>query len=382
MRHRRLSVGLSIALMLGLVPSVAAAGTVRVDDDGKASATSCTDTTTAPKSVQAGIKAAGKNGTVIVCPGTYRGTIVIDGTRDGVTIVGADGFTSKLLPPAGGLGSSQPLVRIKSAADNVTLKRLAFRSPVIDCAVSEVVRIQGRGIKVLGNSFIGRDACVATVIRAIPPDSGTSLVAATVKGNTIREFLGAGVRGEDERTTLLVRDNAIWLDQADVPFDAQPIGVDMVEHVNGEVTGNTIGRGTEANSYHAAIRALVGESLLIDDNLLGDATSGIRLSFVQLMTVTNNTISVTQQGIFTDAFTNSTVQGNTLSMNGWGIRSADNTFNPDGNNLFKGNQITQSTDVGCLDEVHAEDGIDPNVWTENTADSDDPDGICPPPPAS
>lgn len=215
------------------------------------------------------------------------------------------------------------------------------------------------------------------MVRAYPPASGTGLVSATVKGNTIREFLGVGVRGEDERTTLLVRDNTIYLDQATVPFDALPIGVDMVEHVNGEVTGNTIGRGMEASSFDAAIRALVGESLLIDDNLLGDATSGIRLSFVQLMTVTNNTLSLTERGIFTDAFTNSTVQGNTMSLNGYGIYSADNTFNADGNNLFKANLITQSSEYGCFEEVGSEDGVESNVWTQNSADSANLPAICP-----
>lgn len=138
MRIGRRSIGVALTLTIGLAPSVAAATTVRVDDDGKASASSCNATKRAPKTIQAGIKAAGKNGTVIVCPGTYRGTIVIDGTRDGITVVGATGATSKVLPPAGGLGANQPLVRIASSADNVTLKRLAFRSPAADCAVSEV----------------------------------------------------------------------------------------------------------------------------------------------------------------------------------------------------------------------------------------------------
>jgi parallel beta-helix repeat protein len=243
--------------------------------------------------------------------------------------------------------------------------------------VSEVIRIQGRGIKVLGNRFVGRDGCVQTVIRAFPPASGTGLVSATVKGNTIFAFLGTGVRGEGERTTLLVRDNSIYLEQASVPDGVKPVGVAMVEHVNGDVTGNAIGRGTQPSSFHAAVLAEVGESLLIDDNLIGDAIWGIRLSFVQLMTVTNNTISLVQRGIFTDAFTNSTVQDNTVSNSWYGIYSGDNTFNPDGNNLFKGNVITSSLDYGCYEEVGPEDGVEANVWTQNSADSANLPLICP-----
>lgn len=379
MHHRRLSIGLSIALAISLAPAVAAAATIRIDDDGKASATSCTATKKAPKTIQAGITAAGKNGTVILCPGTYKGHVRIDGTRDGVTIRGAKSFKSRVVPPTAGLEPGDPLIWITNTADTVTLRGLVITTPVEDCTVDELVRIQGRGIRILGNRLTST-ACYRLGITAYP--DGDQTVSATIRNNRVSNFFGVGIRGEHELTTLTIANNTVLLDEDNLgPSGSDATGIAMNQNVNGSVTDNTVGQGAGSRSLPRGIMATSGESLPITGNTISGVETGILLSFVQLMTVTDNTISGSETGILTEAFTNSTVQGNTVTGHAYGIYSRDNQFNPDGNNEFTNNVVSGSSEMGCTDEVApgGEDGVDPNTWSGNTADSDSPDGICPPP---
>jgi nitrous oxidase accessory protein NosD len=378
-RVHRLAIGASIALAIGLAPAVAAVATIRIDDDGKASATSCTATKKAPKTIQAGITAAGKNGKVILCPGTYKGRVRIDGTRDGITIQGAKSFKSRIVPPTAGLELGEPLIWIKNTADAVTLKGLVITTAADDCTVDELVRIQGRGIGILGNRLVST-ACYGTGINAYA--DGGKTVSATIRNNRISNFFKAGIRGADELTTLTITENTVLLNEDNLgPGGFDATGILMNENVNGSVTDNTVGQGTGGRTLPRGIAATYGESLPITGNTISGAETGILLSFVQLMTVTGNTMADGGTGILTEAFTNSTVQGNTVTGHAYGIYSSDNAFNPDGNNEFTNNVVSGSSEMGCTDEVApgGEDGTDPNTWSGNTADSDSPDGICPPP---
>lgn len=385
MRIHRRFIGVSAVLAIGLLPSVAAAGTVRVDDDGKASATSCNAATKAPRTIQAGITAAGKNGTVILCPGTYKGRVRVDGTRDGITIQGAKNLASKVLPPATGLNLDEPLIWIKNSADTVTLKGLFVSTASGDCTTAELIRLQGRGLKVIGNTLTG-GGCYGIGVKAL--SAGGKAVSATIKNNTISRFFTAGIYGADELTTLTVTGNTVRFNMDFNPGSSDVTGILMAQNVNGSVADNTVatGSGTERLAY--GIQAVYGESLPITGNTITEVRIGIRLDFVQLMTVTGNSIKGGVTGIVTGAFTHSTVGSNTIDDIDNGIWSTDNLFNPDGDNTFQDNVITNAYEVGCRDDVST-GGEDPtgdpplpgNTWTGNTAPSDNPDGICPPPPA-
>jgi parallel beta-helix repeat protein len=361
-RHRRLSIGLSIALTLGLVPTVAAAATIRVDDDGKASAGSCSGTASAPKSIQKAIVAAGKNGTVIVCPGTYRGALRITGKQDGITVRSAVTGKATVIQ-ASTTPNGTDLVTVTADADDVAFRGFRLAAPASGCRTQHAIRAQGRKVVIADNRIVGGNFCFQDGIRVDQNELVSKAVGATVRGNTIKntEWRGINVEGSDVApVTATLRGNTItgagdWSDPG-------------AEHVL---------------QYGIAVERTSGT--IVKDNTVTNARYGIYLLDVSLSNVEQNTLTDLDTGIAALAVTDNTFTGNTLTTGRDGILAqgalVDDVITPSTGNTFSGNVSTGHSNLDCTDTSNGTGTLDTaNTWTGNTGDGADvPNGICPAP---
>ena len=90
---------LASSLLASASASVLAGGVTRyVDDDGHAGP-GCNGSGPAVKKVQKAVKVSGPGDTILVCPGNYRGRVLVGADGNGITIRGPNHGTATLLPP-------------------------------------------------------------------------------------------------------------------------------------------------------------------------------------------------------------------------------------------------------------------------------------------
>lgn len=362
MRRRRVSVGLSIALSLGLVPTVAAAATIRVDDDGKASASSCSGTAVAPKSVQKAIVAAGKNGTVIVCPGTYRGALRISGKQDGITVRSAVTGKATVIQ-ASTTPPGTDLVAITAGADDVAFRGFRLAVPASGCRTQHAIRAQGRAMVIADNRIVGGGFCFQDGIRVDIDERQPKAVGATVRGNTITgaSWSAIGVQGATGvQITATVLGNTItgtddWSDPGSTMVLQYGVRVEGT-------SGVTVKSNTVTNARYG-IYLLGASTSNVEQNTLTDLDTGIAALAVSGSTFTSNTLTTGRYGFL--------VQG--------GVVDGDPT--PSTGNTFSGNVSTGHSTTDCTDTSNGTGTLNTaNTWTGNTGDGADvPDGICPAP---
>lgn len=375
MHRRRLSIGLTVALTLGLLPGVAAAATIRVDDDGRASATDCNAGKAAPKLIGKGIAKAGAGGTVIVCPGTYREAIAITGTRDGITIKGATKRTAKVFRPAI-LPSEAYLLTINSEVDGALISGLAFGVPASGtCTTKGFVTTAGRKVRLVDNSFTGRADCLTTAVQVLPTGlDGT--VGATIKGNLVKNAYGVGIEAGGSKTTVSIAGNTISNTLGSGVPAIFVIGVLVKDGAKGLVSGNTL---TDANRYDerydkpvllpaidVASVAYPTLTTLIKGNTV-TAGSGIWLEYSSNVGIRDNTVvspkvngePTADVGIQAHSATTNAITGNTVRGAATGISIYYDGTNSTGNGI-SGNTLTGNT-APCFDN-----NSPLNTWTDNT----------------
>lgn len=377
MRLRRLSIDLTVVLTLVLVPGVAAAGTIRVDDDGKASATDCNAGKVAPKLIGTGIAKAGAGGTVIVCPGTYREAIAITGTRDGITIKGATKRTARVLRPAV-LPSEAFLVTINSEVDGALISGLAFGVPASGaCTTKGLVTTAGRAVRLIGNSFTGRAACLTTAVQVAPTTPGGT-VSATVKGNLVKNVTGVGIDASGSATTVSITGNTIRNTLGEMT-PSTIFGIYLHHGVAGIASGNTLidaNRDADRNTkptMSPAIEVLDVHPASLTTMVKGNtitAGNGIWLQSVSNVGVRDNTVTspivadlpTAYTGIQLNSATGNAVTGNTVSGASYGVFVYYDGSNSSGNTV-SGNVLTGNSKP-CFDN-----NFSPfNTWTDNIVD--------------
>ena len=119
----------ALSVMAALSPTVAAGGsgsTRWVDDDGHAGPRNCSGSASAKKTVQKAVDASNQNDTILVCPGTYRGYVVVGPDKDGLTIRGTDPWKATLMPPLGEMSTAgeKPVMVTVDEATDVTIRGL------------------------------------------------------------------------------------------------------------------------------------------------------------------------------------------------------------------------------------------------------------------
>lgn len=215
-RAARLSALTSSALLLIATiaaPAVAGSGTTTrwVDDDGNAGPNGCGGSATAKKTIQKAVDASDANDVVLVCPGTYVGTVLVRGSRDGLTLKSTTKWGAVIMPPVlSGRPTDEGLVSVRGV-DDVTLQwfKIVFPTTTDGCRFwpagagafnADRVAIRGLLVRAQGQETLG-DCRYARGISV--SESDDALVAA----NTIIDFAWHAV--EMNEGTGTIHDNSV-----------------------------------------------------------------------------------------------------------------------------------------------------------------------------
>lgn len=200
---------ITLAGLLLSVPSLAGGPTTRwVDDDGHAGAhRGCADSNSASRHIQQAIDVSGRGDIVLVCPGTYRERLRIEGSeKRELTIQATDPWRAELLVPTAhatlsGTATDFALVKIDHA-DSVRIQWLKLVAPTAgDCRKARaMIRVTGdtHGVILRANEIVaaGVDTLghcgYANGIAVQHGSRGTS--TAWILYNTIQDFQRTGIK--------------------------------------------------------------------------------------------------------------------------------------------------------------------------------------------
>ncbi len=386
MTSRRRAVALSVATTLLALSTVApaSAGTARttrwVDDDGKAGPTSCSGKRTAKKSLQSAVNASDTNDVIIVCPGTYTGTVRVKGTRRGLTIRGYSKFSAHVKAPS---SLDAPLIWVQGVR-NVTIKWLDLQFPTSGCRTREddvngIHASQASGIVVntnqirpVGSSTLGRCGYVDGILINRSKD-------ARVTGNVVKDFKSDGIWFMNGSTGKIDA-NKIYYYHTKAGTSALGGQGITVYSSAAQVLRNTVRSysGTSASHLREGIVAKHSSGTVrMDGNRVWYVRTGLG-SDDSTARITNNDArgvgdqgTGEQRGIHIFDKSGNVASGNTLAGFEYGIKveSVDNTLT--------GNRVTASVDNACVDTTTgAGTAGTGNTWTGNTGIPSSPEGIC------
>ena len=418
-----------------------AAGTVRmVDDDGRASPGRCNGNGSAFKTVQKAIDASRRDDTVLVCPGTYREGVFIQGDKDGLTLRSTRPWKARLVRVAANPAApTAPIVHIREGADRVTVQHLALTwrttrlAPAgnVGCRGLALVWSQGRDAAIranrmrvtgdtLGKCSVENGILVGGGIYA----SGRAPVAsALVAHNLVRDFASAGITASgDSRVEILRNSVRYWhLDAAERRLGAAAAGRASLQRqvrratspsgINAEafgiaafgagrpvISGNEVSSGPDAEplrrvaggpafsprlSLGIAVFGIRGADIM--DNTVRRTEAGIVLVDTTESRVLRNVTEDHGYGIYlVGASSSNVVRGNQASTGFQGIVVDDQPIAGDGDgavdNRFVRNTSLYHWYIDCLDETGpAPQGGDfgtDNIWRENVGLTAEPAGIC------
>lgn len=390
MKSRRRVIALGVAttlLALSTVTPVSAgaARTTRwVDDDGKAGPTSCSGSRVAKKGIQAAVNASDTNDVIIVCPGTYTGSVRVAGNRRGLTIRGFSKYRAHLKAPR---TLDEPLVWVLGVRD-VTLKWLDLQFPTSGCGPREDdvngiyalrasgVTINANQIRPLGSDTLGSCGYVDGIVVDRSKD-------ARVTHNVVRDFTSDGIWFMHGSTGTIDANKVHYYHTGAGAGALGGQGI-TVHSSTAQVLKNTVRSYSRASASHlkegiVAINA--SGTVKIDDNKVLYVETGIG-SDDSISRITNNDIRGVgdtgangQRGIHLFHKGGNAASANKVSGFEQGIQ-----VETTGNSL-KGNVVTGSILDDCVDETSGSGTAGTgNTWTANTGTgSSSPDGICPAP---
>ncbi len=433
MRSRRLLAALTlVALALGGIAGTGAAGSVTtrfVDDDGEAGPGGCGGTATAVKKIQKAIDASSAGDTIIVCPGEYRGDMVVPADKDGLTIIGARAWTARIRRTAGTpapVGLANPtMLHIVHGANGVRVQHLVFivKVPALlptggECGVFAAIWVEGRDAEIRANRIRATGATwqrcglyngivvgprIENGIGAASP-AGEPPASALVSHNAVRDFMHTGIAAVGGATTADIHRNSIRYWHLGFTFNRDPItraaarqGIAQIGRGTGieaylavaDVYGNEISSGPDAGllaggvvtpSLAQGILVLSGVGSSVRQNTIQRTTSGIVVSSADRTLVKANVVSDHYYGIELIRSDLGRVQENQVTQGYIGISlvgdltaSSDES---DGNRILDNTSFSH-TQYDCLDQSSGDGtaGTD-NIWRRNTGLLDSPDGIC------
>lgn len=215
--------------------------------------------------IQAAVDASGPGDTILVCPGTYEGQVLISSAdHNGLTIKATQKLGATIASGTGGGGFGQ-LVLISVAAD-VTIQDLRFLGTTGDgCRFTirhvEVAngahraRIIGNAMRTQGDATL-QGGC--TVSQGILVGQGSS---ATIQGNEIRDFVADGIAVGASDATIQGNTLRFWHKGWQHSSQVDPGTGILIQNATARIRGNTIvGLAT------AGVRA--GDSPILADAIL------------------------------------------------------------------------------------------------------------------
>ena len=410
----------AISMLAALSPSVAAGGsgsTRWVDDDGHAGPKNCGGSGSAYKRVQNAVNASHQNDTIMVCPGTYRGDVVVGPDKDGLTIRGTDPWKATLMPPLQEINTAREatvLVTIDEATD-VTVRglRLSMQNEANCTPVDMAVFVHGaRRAQIRGNQIFAsadsQDCGYRTgiyVTSKTPQTAGLGTIPATgvlIAHNLVTNFASVGIQASgDANVEAQITDNSLHYYRTFQPTAAavapsgrlgpagfQSAGIEVTEQASAIVSFNVIQSAPDAPQPAAGpglpeilsvgIATFEAEGIVtIRHNLIRRVSTGMYMQSIGIR-INRNTVRKASVGldIGFGGGSNSVV-GNEL----YGAVDGIHVYQT-GDNVFRDN--TASADSGnyaCDDETTGSGTAGTaNTWTNNTGALDYPDGICDPAP--
>jgi hypothetical protein len=416
---RRVSrIGLAAAMGLTLAASFApaasaASGTTRwVAKDGHAGPNSCGGGAHASKVVQDAVNLSGPNDVILVCPGTYRGTVLITGDRAGLTIRGTNPWKATLSPEKNSptVAGELDLISIDQVND-VTIRGLRIAAPnETNCATVDV------GISVLGSTGarITRNHLSASANSAgcgihtgimvrskAPPPAGTDTIPASarVSHNLVTNFQNWGIAaGYDANVDVQFTDNVLHYYLRTVVSAAASGPASVAPAGTGLTAGIFLGGAVNAVVSSNAIESAEGVSLIpVGGDQARTLSTGIRAEeAVGTVVISDNFIRRVFTGLYVQAI-GFTVDDNVVrksyigleTSHGGGVnRFRRNTFdgiangiladNASGANTFRHNTSHASDGNACEDQsTGTGTGGTANTWIGNTGNTSSPSEICP-----
>ncbi len=387
MRHGRSAIAgtMSALLILGVIagPAAAAGVTRYVDDDGLGSASGCAGATPIPTSIQAAVDASAPGDRVLVCAGTYVGSILV--STDGLVVSGVEPWTATVMPTATH-PNNVPLIEVYGAT-GIKIRWLRLVAPTEQpCEdVGRMIRvsdapnsqIRANNLGVSGPN--GADQCGFRDGIHVDDDSNGTLVV----WNTITDFVDSGIEIVDS-TDVTVRGNAVRFFHAAVDetfFEGDgtvAIGIYLLGDGPGvRVLDNMIRslkRGGQSSPRLAVGLRSDGVPALIRGNTFRDVIHAIELAdVVGAQVVRNFARRDVDGGLRLTAATDGSVTENGFAGKSYGIEVSADSSN---------NQITDNEARGpgfdCRDESTGGAGTagTSNVWTGNRGIEASPTGIC------
>jgi parallel beta-helix repeat protein len=331
----------TFATLLTASPTTTRAGTDDVvaryvDDDGHAGPDQgCAGSDEAFRRIQPAVNASASFDIVWVCPGTYRGRVVIEGDdKYGMNVFGVSGREVILLPPAGSAWNGSSLITVRNV-DEVWIKWLRLVAPldgncrtvdrmieVDQGSVNTLIRAvdiaprgtdTGRcgyrtGIQVAGDSPSWVGSNTITDFREygirVTGSELASRTDTTIVNNRVRFENGPRRNGDRQTTGILVESD--WSNVVDnrvVGRERQPgtqaARLDQGIHLRANglvVTGNEV-RHAGLGIVGLRSRTFVWGGLFLARNNVSDTTIGIYLKRAVDGLVLNNRVRGSGDGL-------------------------------------------------------------------------------------
>jgi parallel beta-helix repeat protein len=402
----------------------AAGRTWVVDGDGRGTARNCDASAPAFKTVQGAVKASHAGDTIVVCPGTYVGRVVIPKTKDRLVLRATQHLAATLkVGPASGQAS---IIRIAEGADRVTIQDLALRYPTAappapggeDCGILMGIQVDGRHARIVGNSVVATGAGTLScgIAYGIGVGYAGDAASASLRFNVVRDTMivgiaagGPGVRLDAFRNIVrYYHDKAAahatpttarrWAGARAIRWSEPALrglrpagigegaGIAVFSGAAATVRENTVegartGRGPQSSGLRLFLTsgittADIGGSTTIAGNRVyraavdigtgPDAITGAG-AVPSSTAISDNLVLSGLVGILAGG-SGATIAGNEAHGNSVGLLA---TVDSSGN-TFDGNDARSNLAIDCVDDTSPL----ANTWTDNLAFSSQPTSIC------
>jgi parallel beta-helix repeat protein len=386
-RTRRAALSVLIATMgLGALTGPAAGGVTAtrfVDDDGTAGANGCDGAQSVPTSIQAAVDLSGPGDTIKVCPGTYPETVDVDVL--GLRIEGVKRWKAKVNPTSTDIGA---IIRIDADDVRVVWLKVQGRTSGSCQLIGAGILVDGQhDVSVIANHVLAAKSGDA---RFGPCGIQTGIHLATgssalVRYNIVRDWRLQGIWLQSNDPGSAVKNNSVrfWhpdpcvtaacASRVGPAIGSAPIGIHI--HNSGAVVSENVissGEGSISPSYltYIGIRLNSSTGVKVRANRIGrTASMGMEVNNTSDSRIRDNNLQVGVNGLaVSGASSGNTIRGNLVQ-----------SFSQNGIWLHSG-----ATPNTLIDNVATQNGLDcndvegGNTWTDNTGQTDSPDGICTP----
>jgi parallel beta-helix repeat protein len=276
--------------------------------------------------IQAAVNAANPGDTILVDPGTYQEQVTVFQNTNGVTLnnlkLKSSSSLAAVIQAPTALTGAGAIVEV-SGATNVTINGFTIQGPdggsntlndgiLVDNAGSAT--ITGNHItRIEDNPLNGNQTGIGIEV------GGSTTGTATISGNTVDDYQKTGIEVDNTHSSATIKNNTVT-GVGPTAAIAQN-GIQIGFGATGTISGNTISENIYTPQTFDATGILLFQSgrVSVTGNTISNNDDGVWASTVRGVTINNNNITgSTWDAILLETATGSTVNGNTLTGNGSG----------------------------------------------------------------